>query len=601
MTENEAKTMQSNYEKKFAKYMDYPQPTIKDIRLEVDIFPEERTARIKGEYLLYNNKNKAIKEFCLNLNDWNLSNIEPMKFDKDVNKKLHADEFGFRVFELKEAMKPGDTILMTFKYDIIANGFTENNPKNEIVENGTCLKLSSFSSSYFPLIGYNVNNEILNDKDRLEYRLEKEPDAPTCKTADNTRAICDISRPDYEAIISTSSDQIAITGGKLIKQWNDGSRRYFHYKTDTIIENETPIISGRYAVERENYNGVKLEVYYHPKHAFNISSIMDGLRDSYDYGEKYFLGYPYSDLRIVEMPKYMMEAGARHFPTTFIWNESEGFITKYEEDDDIDIVYGIAAHENTHHWWAGIVTPAYAEGAFVLTETMCQYVMGILTEKKFGKDIGRAYHQREMRSYLRRRKRDAEGEKSLVESSIRQSYLGYKKSSAVMYALQDYISEDSVGIALGRIVDKFGFRLDTFALATDVVSEFYKVCPDSLKYLIDDLFLKITLYENKINNASYKELENGQYLIELNVEAAKFYADSIGKQSQAAMNDYIYIGLMDEDGKEFYYKKHRFSKTDNLVKIITDRIPSTAGIDPFLVLIDRNMDDNVCEVKKKDI
>ena len=67
------------------------------------------------------------------------------------------------------------------------------------------------------------------------------------------------------------------------------------------------------------------------------------------------------------------------------------------------------------------------------------------------------------------------------------------------------------------------------------------------------------------------------------------------------MNDYIYIGLMDDDGKEFYYKKHRFSKTDNLVRITTDRIPSTAGIDPFLVLIDRNMDDNVCEVKKKDI
>ena len=70
-----------------------------------------------------------------------------------------------------------------------------------------------------------------------------------------------------------------------------------------------------------------------------------------------------------------------------------------------------------------------------------------------------------------------------------------------MYAFQDYIGEDSVGKALGRIVDKYGFRLDTFALASDLVDEFYRVTPDSMKYLVDDLFLKITLYENKMDKS----------------------------------------------------------------------------------------------------
>ena len=210
-------------------------------------------------------------------------------------------------------------------------------------------------------------------------------------------------------------------------------------------------------------------MYYHTKHDYNISSILDGLKDSYDYGNRYFSEYPYKDLRIVEIPDYMTHGAARHFPTTFIWIESEGFITRYEEGD-IDIVYGIAAHENAHHWWAGIVTPAYAEGAFMLTETMCQYVMATLIEKKFGKKIGRDYRKREMISYLRHRKRDNEGEKSLLESSVRQSYIGYKKSTVAMYALQDYIGEDSVGKALGRIVEKYGFRLDTFALASDLIA-----------------------------------------------------------------------------------------------------------------------------------
>ncbi len=63
----------------------------------------------------------------------------------------------------------------------------------------------------------------------------------------------------------------------------------------------------------------------------------------------------------------------------------------------------------------------------MLTETMCQYVMERLTEKKFGKKIGQDYRKREMESYLRRRKKDTEGEKSLLESSPRQSTLVIKK------------------------------------------------------------------------------------------------------------------------------------------------------------------------------
>jgi len=599
ISDHETRTMQANYEKKYSKYIHAPQPTILDISLKVDIFPGDRIANVEGEYLLYNWHNHPLKEIYVNLNDWNLSNLKPLVFSQPFTKKLHAEEYGFRIFELEKDMEPGDSLILSFKYDIIARGFTENQPKNELVENGTCLVLSSFTSQYFPLIGYNVNKELLMDKYRKEYDLPAKADAPSIHDADRSLCIIEISRPNYEAVISTSDDQLVISGGSLIDQWQEGDRNYFNYKTDTIIENEIAILSGRYDVAREQHNGVNVEVYYHPKHNYNIQSIIDGLKDSYDYGNKYFCEYPYKDLRVVEIPSYMTEGAARHFPTTFIWIESEGFITRYEEGD-IDIVYGIAAHENAHHWWAGIVTPAYAEGAFMLTETMSQYVMATLTEKKFGKQIGRDYRKREMESYLARRKKDAEGERSLIKSSVRQSYIGYKKSTVAMHALQEYIGEDSVGKALGRIVEEYGFRLDTFALASDLIEEFYKVTPDSMKYLIDDLFLRITLYENKINSATVKDLDNGKFQVNLDIETIKFYADSIGNQTKASMQDYIYVGLMDEDGKAFYYQKHRFSKNQTTLHIIAEQKPSKAGIDPYLVLIDRDLDDNVCDVEDAD-
>jgi len=595
-SDHDVNEMQANYEKKYSKYKHVPQPVIIDINLKTDLYPKERKVNINGEYVLFNNKNEAIEEIYINLNDWNLDDIESLELDRGFTNTLQGEEFGFRIFELDHALQPSDTMILSFKYDIIARGFTENQPKNDIVENGSCLILSSSSSAYFPVIGYNVNVELIRDKLRNEFGLSHKPDAPKIENARKDLAIFTLSRPNFDAVISTSADQTAITAGHLINQWQEGGRNYFHYKSDTIIENEIAILSGRYEVAHELYNGINVEVYYHSRHNYNITSILEGLKDSYDYGNKYFSPYPYRDLRVVEIPEYMTYGAARHFPTTFIWVESEGFITRYEEGD-IDIVYGIAAHENTHHWWAGIVTPAYAEGAFMLTESITQYVMAMLTEKKFGKDIGRKYHRREMKSYLARRKMDAEGEKPLIRSSVRQAYIGYKKSSVVMYALQDYIGEDSVGKALGRIVEQYGYRLDTFALASDLIEEFYKVTPDSLKYFVDDLFLKISIYENKINSATLQDLGNGKFLVNLDVETIKYYADSVGNQTKASMNDYIYVALMDDDGEAFYYKKHRFSKNHSSLQIIVDHKPSQAGIDPYLLLIDRNMDNNICDVQ----
>ena len=167
-----------------------------------------------------------------------------------------------------------------------------------------------------------------------------------------------------------------------------------------------------------------------------------------------------------------------------------------------------------------------------------------------------------------------------------------------MYALQDYIGEDSVGKALGRIVDRFGLRLDTFALASDLVDEFYRVTPDSLKYLVDDLFAKITLYENRMNSASWKQLPDSTFLVSLDITTLKFYADSVGNQTGAPLNDYIYVALMDEKGEAIYYEKHLFTQFDTIVQIIAKNKPAQAGTDPYLVLIDREKDDNICEVKE---
>ncbi|MCK5079160.1 MAG: hypothetical protein KAR09_04420, partial [Bacteroidales bacterium] len=78
------------------------------------------------------------------------------------------------------------------------------------------------------------------------------------------------------------------------------------------------------------------------------------------------------------------------------------------------------------------------------------------------------------------------------------------------------------------------------------------------------------------------------------------YADSVGNQAEAPLKDYIYVALLDEDGEAYYYQKHLFTTTNSVIRIITDRIPSQAGIDPYYLLIDRDLEDNIVNIKEAD-
>ena len=75
---------------------------------------------------------------------------------------------------------------------------------------------------------------------------------------------------DYEMIVSTDVDQIAMTPGYLIKEYEENNRKFFHYKMDKPIHNLFAFVSGRYQVMQEVWNGIKLEIFYHPKHSLSF-------------------------------------------------------------------------------------------------------------------------------------------------------------------------------------------------------------------------------------------------------------------------------------------------------------------------------------------
>lgn len=108
---------------------------------------------------------------------------------------------------------------------------------------------------------------------------------------------------NFEAILSTSINQSAITSGYLQNDWQENGRNYFHYKMDIPIKFVLGFNSIEFEVVKENYNGIDLLIYYHPTHNYCLNQMMKGLKASLDYNTKYFGAYQHREAQIIEFPR----------------------------------------------------------------------------------------------------------------------------------------------------------------------------------------------------------------------------------------------------------------------------------------------------------
>ncbi|MBK9722612.1 MAG: hypothetical protein IPO78_13490 [Saprospiraceae bacterium] len=230
----------------------------------------------------------------------------------------------FCIYKLDKGIKPNDSINLNFIVKNQKNTLLTQN--SNILKNGTFLK-----SDIFPRLGYFANTEKKMPTDSTYF-------------ANHYQSI-DADLINFEAIVSTTSKQIAITSGNLIKEWLEDGRRYFHYKMDKPIKFVLGFNSGEFAVLKENYKGVDLRVYYHPKHIYNIQQMLDGLKFSLDYNTFYFGPYQHKQVHIIEFSRsegsYATTAG------NCIQISEMRFIndTCDIKEGGIDLSFYVAAHE----------------------------------------------------------------------------------------------------------------------------------------------------------------------------------------------------------------------------------------------------------------
>ena len=610
-TSDEQRALAAQYEKTYEPNGAMPQPRIAAVDLDVDIYPDERDARLAGTYTLVNDHPQPVDTLHVEIPA--SMEVKTLTGGRPMEAALVDDTLGVRLLHLPSPLAAGDS--MQFRFDVFAEnrGFADGGGNTSIVYNGTFM-----NSGLLPHFGYDESRELSDRSQRTDRGLDEEPRmAPRSDTTARMRPYVarDATWLDYEATVSTSDDQIALAPGTRDSTWTEEGRRYARFRTTAPTLGFFSFLSADYKVDRATWTpddstqnrgeSVGIELYYHPTHDYNVDRMIESVEHSLDYYTTHFGPYQSEEVRIAEFPRYA--SFAQSFLGTIPYSEGIGFIARVSSETNIDYPYYITAHEMGHQWWAHQLVSGPVYGATMLVETLAQYSALMVMEEAYGRKKMKRFLEYELDRYLIGRAQEPRAERALMDATTSQGYIHYRRGSLTMYALKDYLGEETVNRVLSDFLAEHKYESPPFVTSEALVRRFEAAAPDSLEGFVSDLFREITLYENRAVDATYTETDDGQYRVELTVNAKKLQADSLGTEQETQLDAPLPIGVFAADAdvgaeeqKELYLQKHDLTSGEQTVTITVDEKPARAGIDPYVTLVDRNTDDNVTSVSRAD-
>ena len=522
----------AEYEKRYRPMASMPQPRITDVVTRVDLRPPH--ALISGDYTLLNDKGVPIASFLIS-------------------------RFGqTKLIQLDQPLQPGQSTTLHFEFTV-----------DDVPENGALI-VSPFT---YPLLGYRANYEITDPRERAKRHLgpssTPESGDPDLVTSD------DAGRINFDATISTASDQIAIAPGTLVREWREGDRHLFHYRSDAPIVNRFGFASARYAIAKRG----EVSVAYDPRHSANVPAMLDTAVATLDYCNRELGAYPHHQLKLVEVPS-AWDFGGYALPDTILFSEKRTFLVDARNDQDLpDLVARRVAHEVAHQWFGYQLVAASRGGATMLTESLAKYAELVVIERLRSRHQVTQILGYELDRYLKGRSGEEQREQPLVNAG-EQPYLYYGKGAITMMAIRDLIGEPALNLALRRLI------ATPSPTTNDLLAQLRAVSNDAQYALIDSWMREIVLYDFEIKSAVARN-----HMTTVRIDAAKLLAAPDGTEHDVPLDEVIEVTL---DGDS----SHRVRMHSGMNELTFPGEFVSVEVDPQRLRIDRNRGDNLRRVDR---
>jgi ABC-type transport system involved in multi-copper enzyme maturation permease subunit len=587
----------AEYERRYARYADVPQPRVTVSKMHVELYPDARVAEFLGRYTLVNPTQDVIDTVHVATATGDGVDTQRLAFDRPAKRVLDDAALGHRIYKLATPLRPGESMQLDYAVRFAPRGFGNRGADDSIVANGSWLS----SASVLPEIGYQPARELQDAGDRRVQRLPARPRVPVLEDLKARQAVPGDVGIRFEAIVGTSDDQVAIAPGVLRRSWREHGRRYFHYASDTPIRERVQFFSGRYAVRRVQCHGVDVEVFHHPTHGNVVDAMARGACASLALYPALWGPFPHRTMRIVE--NAIRDIGAHSEPGLVDYGDGFALLDPARDPAGLDLVFAVTAHEVAHQWWGGgQFSPARVEGAGLLIESMATYSALQVVDRTLGPDQSQAYLDLMRREYQVPRSRAMP---PLLRAT--EQFLNYRKGPLAMHALAQYIGRDRVNLALRRLLDAHPPGSVPLATTLDLYRELQAVTPAMYRPVLHDLFAANTYWELSTSQARARKTRDGRWQLTLDVRARKLLVDDAGAEIQRPLDEWVEIGVFPGParkqengevvlGKPMYLGKHRLTAAQQTIVVMLPRAPGHVGVDPRALLVDLRPRDNVMDV-----
>jgi hypothetical protein len=585
----------AEYERRYRRFENVPQPRLTATSLRVEIFPERRAAEVRGTHRLVNAGATPIDSIHVVVASGDVE-TRAVTFDRSARLTLDDRELGYRIYVLDRPLAPGDSLRLEFDARFEPHGFHHRGADRSVTPGG-----SRLTGDWLPMVGYQRARELLTATARREHGLAPRPILASLYDVEGSEPATRGGGVMLEAVLGTNADQVAVAPGALRRTWTERGRSYFHYATSAPIGTEWAFFSARYAVHEERWTPpagvgqpVTIRVYHAPSHTAYVAHTMRAVRASMDYYSAHYGPYPYGHLAIVEQPG---APGYSAHAESSIITHGESFPFWTAKEGRLDMPYWVLAHEMGHQWG---LPYALVEGLPFLAEGLATYE-GMQVVKT---SLGDAQLRRLM-TFMRRPYPYPPIRRGEPLLRALDPHMARRWGPFAMYALSEYMGAERVDGAIQRLTARSDSAGAPPVTTLDLYRELKAVTPDSLRYLLHDLFEVNTVRRLETRRATAVETSPGTWRVTLDVRARKIVYDSTGVETELPMDEWVPVGAFaaaapgqDELGAPLDVRLHRIRSGEQTITLTVSRRPTLAGIDPYHLLDweEKEDDDNVAPV-----
>ncbi|WP_286269471.1 M1 family aminopeptidase [Thalassotalea hakodatensis] len=443
----------ADYEKNYQIFANMPHPEFSQTDMTVDIYPNKERIHIASINKITNYFDRAIEQVLIS----SKQPLNKITIEGAVLQKQQTSILGeVYVFELTQPMQPNEHRELSYTLTMQSQPFAIN---PGIVDNGVYLHQGNFE----PLLGYAPMLEISDNFTREQYNLQPKAE----KHQHDLRLMT--KKRKLSATLSTVHTQTAFTSGKLLKHWRQGKRTYFQYQIDKPIYPIVGYFSAEYQAHHFDASGTPVTLYFHPQHQRNIEEIAHATQFTLAYMRQHFGDYPYSSLRLIEVPIYHPFGGKASAGIVAL-NERL-FLQDYQDNAAINNVARNTIHEVAHQWFGEKLVPKITKGEKVLTESITKSIEADVLGLMYGEKMKQSLMAFNLRRYQSGRAFANDDEPSLLDAQG-QAYLTYGKGPVVFQQLKQHLGEEQYHQVLKAFIIEH--QHDMKATLTELVKRFAK-------------------------------------------------------------------------------------------------------------------------------